>query len=308
MSSAAQPMPRPEEAIRHRIDNVPQLASLRSISNALSNLLNTEYSFTAQIAEIISRDPSLTSRLLKLVNSVFFGISHKITNIEEAVFYLGLRQIKELALATPVIEDFEQIQRSVKGIEWRKLWQHSIGSALLTREILAVADITYEDDTDYLIGLLHKVGKIVMAAAFPDEFVQIHQQTWTSPREVAEEERRLIGWDHAQMGAYYLQKNRLKAEIFEGIAHQFSPTRAGRYALTAAAIQLADQMLVQEGIFGIENIEPVEKEEEDDEPMELHEQPGWMLLFGGKRQQANLAMASLTRTLKRLPMTLEGMV
>lgn len=302
MSSAAQPVPRTEEMIRYQIDNVPRLASLRSISNALSNLLNTEYSFTAQIAEIISRDPSLTARLLKLVNSVFFGISHKITNIEEAVFYLGLRQIKELALATPVIEDFEQIQRNVKGIEWRKLWQHSIGSALLTREILAVADITYEDDTDYLIGLLHKVGKIVMAAAFPDEFFAIHQKTWPSPRDVVEEERRLIGWDHAQVGAYYLQKNKLKAEIAEGIAHQFAPTRAGRYALTAAAIQLADQMLMMEGLFGIENIDLAE-------PVpELSEQPGWMLLFGGKRQQAALAMASLTRTLKRLPLTLEGMI
>ncbi|MDP0499579.1 MAG: HDOD domain-containing protein [Verrucomicrobiota bacterium JB022] len=295
-------MPRSDEVIRHSIDNVPRLASLRSISNALSNLLNTEYSFTAQIAEIISRDPSLTARLLKLVNSVFFGISHKITNIEEAVFYLGLRQIKELALATPVIEDFEQIQRNVKGIEWRRLWQHSIGSALLTREILAVADIAYEDDTDYLIGLLHKVGKIVMAAAFPDEFVDIHQRTWANPRDVVEEEKRLIGWDHAQIASYYLQKNRMKAEIYEGIAHQFAPTRAGRYALTAAAIQLADQMLVQEGIYGIENIEPAP------EAIDLTEQPGWMLLFGGKRQQANLAMASLTRTLKRLPMTLEGMV
>lgn len=302
MNPAAQPMPRSDEVIRHSIDNVPRLASLRSISNALSNLLNTEYSFTAQIAEIISRDPSLTARLLKLVNSVFFGISHKITNIEEAVFYLGLRQIKELALATPVIEDFEQIQRNVKGIEWRRLWQHSIGSALLTREILAVADIAYEDDTDYLIGLLHKVGKIVMAAAFPDEFVDIHQRTWANPRDVVEEEKRLIGWDHAQIASYYLQKNRMKAEIYEGIAHQFAPTRAGRYALTAAAIQLADQMLVQEGIYGIENIEPAP------EAIDLTEQPGWMLLFGGKRQQANLAMASLTRTLKRLPMTLEGMV
>ena len=98
-----------DELIARKIEGAPRLASLRSIGAALSELVYAENSFTSQIAEVIRRDPSLTSRLLKLVNSVFFGLSQRVNNIEEAIFYLGLRQIRELAMATPIIEDFERL-------------------------------------------------------------------------------------------------------------------------------------------------------------------------------------------------------
>src|ERR1700750_1800756 len=85
--------------ITKRIDACPKLASLQSINRALAGLVNSEQSFNSQIAEIIRRDPSLTARLLRMVNSVYFGLTAKVNNIEEAVFYLGLRQIRELSMA-----------------------------------------------------------------------------------------------------------------------------------------------------------------------------------------------------------------
>jgi len=290
-----------EKEIRQRLDDIPRLASLRSISSALSDLLSSEYSFTAQIAEIIRRDPSLTSRLLKLVNSVFFGISQQITNIEEAVFYLGMRQIRELAIATPVIEDFEKIQADVGGIQWRNLWQHSIGCALLTREILTNANIIYEDDTDYLVGLLHKVGKIAMASAFPEEFGQIHRKKYESSWEIAQAEKKLIGWDHTEFAAFYLKKNNLSKEIIAAIRHQYNPELAGTYSRSSAAISIANFLLQKAAILSIEDIVPQEMGE-------INECKAWNVLFSGKRQNGSLAMASLNHTLKRLPMTLKGMV
>lgn len=301
MSSTAQTPLYTEDQIRQKLEDIPRLASLRSISSALSDLLGSEYSFTAQIAEIIRRDPSLTSRLLKLVNSVFFGISQKITNIEEAVFYLGMRQIRELAIATPVIEDFEKIQADVGGIQWRNLWQHSIGCALLTREILTNANILYEDDTDYLIGLLHKVGKIAMASAFPEEFSQIHSAKYESSLDLAKAEKELIGWDHTEFAAFYLKKNNLSQEIITAIRYQYEPERAERYARAAAAINIANHMLQQAAILSVEDIVPQELPD-------ISDTQAWQILFSGKRQNGSLAQASLNHTLKRLPMTLKGMV
>ena len=87
--------------IQAQLARCPSIPSLGSINKALQGLLLTEQRYTAQIAEIIRRDPSLTSRLLRLVNSVYFGLTTPVNSIEEAVFYLGVRQIRQLAMVTP---------------------------------------------------------------------------------------------------------------------------------------------------------------------------------------------------------------
>ena len=97
--------------IQLRLARCPSLPSLGSINKALQGLLLMEQRYTAQIAEIIRRDPSLTARLLKLVNSVYYGLTTPVNSIEEAVFYLGVREIRQLVVVTPVIEDFQRLDR-----------------------------------------------------------------------------------------------------------------------------------------------------------------------------------------------------
>src|SRR6185312_10215726 len=152
----------------------PSLPSLGSINKALQGLLGAEQRFSAQISEIIRRDPSLTSRLLRLVNSVYYGLTTPVNSIEEAVFYLGMRQIRQLTMVTPIIEDFQRLTRQC-NFPWREFWQHSIGTAILTREVVS-AVATATDESDYVAGLVHDVGKIVMAWTFPEHFAAIHRR------------------------------------------------------------------------------------------------------------------------------------
>src|SRR6478609_3588016 len=112
--------------IENRLKGCACLPSLGSIDNAMKELLNADQRYTSQIAEIIRRDPSLTSRLLRMVNSVYYGSSKPIKNIEEAVFYLGVRQIRQLAMVTPIIEDFQKLAGNYR-FGWRHFWQHCIG-------------------------------------------------------------------------------------------------------------------------------------------------------------------------------------
>src|ERR1700742_3683598 len=139
----------------------PSLPSLSSINKALQGLLLAEQRYSAQISEIIRRDPSLTSRLLRLVNSVYYGLNTPVNSIEEAVFYLGVRQIRQLAMVTPVIEDFQRLTQQC-NFPWREFWQHCIGTAIMTREVTTNVPGPSED-TDYVAGLVHDIGKIVMA-------------------------------------------------------------------------------------------------------------------------------------------------
>ncbi len=294
--------PYPEDEIRKRLEACPKLASLQSVNRALAGLVNSEQSYNAQIAEIIRRDPSLTTRLLRMVNSVFFGLTAKVSNIEEAVFYLGVRQIRELSMATPVLEELERISPTGVHLPWRELWKHSIGCAIMSREVLGSTALMLDDDTDYIIGLLHHIGKVGMALAFPAETAMITRGLYETPEEVVEKEQELIGWDHAQIGAAYLERHRLAPEIVAAVRWHHDPLKAGEHSAFAAAVQLADHMVRSVDIQnGFEKLAPVE-------PGSWRELPAWNILFQGETREEEMAETAINNALRRLPGMLNGLV
>lgn len=292
------------DVIRRRIDACPKLASLQSINRELSELVRSEGSLNSQIAEIIRRDPSLSARLLRMVNSVYFGLSARVNNIEEAVFFLGLRQIRELSMATPVLEELEQLQRtSQANLPWKSLWNHSIGTAILTRELVASTSLHVDDDTDYLSGLLHNVGKVVMAYAFPDQLRIIMTTAAANAHDICRIERELIGWDHAQIGAHYLERHHLPEEISLAVQYHNTPAQAPKHAFFAAAVQVAEHLVRYAGVSGgFELLPPVA-------PDSWFELDGWKILHtSDDAEETRLARASLANTVARLPTTLHDLV
>lgn len=295
--------PYPEETIRRRIDACPKLPSLQSMNQALRDLVHSEQSLNSRIADIIRRDPSLSERLLRLVNSVYFGLSARVNNIEEAVFYLGLRQIRELAMATPVLDDPAQLQPGASAaLPWRDLWTHSIGTAMLTREILSSTPLFIDDDTDYLVGLLHNIGKVIMAQAFPDELCALVKMEASSPAEFSRLERTVIGWDHAEIGAYYISRHQLSDEIVAAVRYHNDPDEAPQHGLFAAAVQVADHMARHAGISGgFEQVAPVVAGAWED-------LPGWRILQNPDLAPAGFANLSLAKSIERLPAIVEGLL
>lgn len=299
--AAAHP-PFTDEVIRRRIDACPKLGSLQSINRALSDLVHAEQSVNSQIAAIIRRDPSLAARLLRMVNSVYFGLSTQVNNIEEAVFFLGLRQIRELSVATPVLEELESLQSAQGGLPWKDLWSHSIATAIVTRDIIASTSLHIDDDTDYLVGLLHNVGKVVMANAFPEELRTLMAMPAHTPADFCKLERELIGWDHARIGAHYLSRHRISEEIISAVLYHNEPDRAPRHRLFAAAVQVADHLVRHAGITGgFEPIDPIDH----DAWLTLD---GWKILYGADGPETMLARAALANTLHRLPAMLQGLL
>jgi HD-like signal output (HDOD) protein len=286
--------------IQVHLARCPSLPSLGSINKALQELLHAEQRYSAQISEIIRRDPSLTSRLLRLVNSVYYGLAQPVNSIEEAVFYLGVRQIRQLALVTPIIEDFQRLTRQCQ-FPWREFWQHCIGVALLTREVLSTVQ-TPMDESDYVAGLVHDVGKIVMAWSFPDHFAEIHRQASAGSRDLTEIEREILGLDHAELGGLYLERQRLPDLMVRAARYHHRPQESEQHTALVASVHVADLLLRAEGIGYSGNLVPVTREQ-------CQKSIGWKLLFPSPQDSEQaIARASLERSLERLPHILEGLV
>lgn len=284
-----------ELELRQRIEACPKLASLRSIHGALADLLRNHHSQAGQFAEIIARDPSLTARLLRMVNSVYFGLGTQVGTIEDAVLYLGLRQIRSLALATPVLEDMSAMGADGPQVSWRDFWLHTLACAFATRDLLNQSDVTIDDDTDYITGLLQNVGKVVIAKVFPAEFAQLTQSVYENEAQVLAAERALLGWDHAAIGAYYLESHKIPAEIVEAVRFHHDPLQAPARKHLAAATHLADGYARLAGLSGGVEVRPAPTEDE------LIADPSAALLWGEDLAARTAQMRPLADSMRRLP-------
>ena len=285
--------------IGRRLEACPRLPSLGSISGVLRELLDADECFTSQIADVIRRDPSMTTRLLRMVNSVYYGLSTPVSSIEEAVFYLGVRQIRRLAVLTPVIEDLQKLAGKSR-FPWREFWRHCIATAIMTREILGDVQ-PGSDEADYVAGLLHDVGKIVMAAAFPEYFDQIQLRVTEAPASLLTIESDILGIDHCELGALYLETHKLSAVTIQAVRFHHSPRLAGSDGRIVAAVQVADLFVRHARIGNSGN--PAEVTAED-----WMEAEGWDLLFPADPEARILARANMEHSLERLSTILEGLV
>jgi putative nucleotidyltransferase with HDIG domain len=288
------------KTIRSQVGSCPALPSLGSISKALQDLLFAEQRFSAQISEVIRRDPSLTARLLRLVNSVYYGLSTPVNNIEEAVFYLGVRQIRQLTMVTPIIEDFQRLTHQC-AFPWREFWQHCIGTAIITREIIGSVQAPM-DESDYVAGLVHDVGKIVMAWSFPEHFSEIHRQAINGTLDLVNIETEVLGLDHGEVGALYLEHHRLPEVMIQSARFHHHPENAQQHQALVASVQIADLLLRNAKIGCSGNFVEVTQDQ-------CLAASGWHVLFPkpGEAEHA-IARASLNRSLERLPSVLEGLV
>jgi HD-like signal output (HDOD) protein len=302
-NSENHPKPLSDFLLIERINQCPKLASLKSINETLSDLLDSEDSFVSQIAEVIRLDPSLTTRVLDLVNSIFFGSKDnpRISGVEEASIFLGLNRIKELLSATPVIEEITELGKNISSFPWINFWKHSIGTAILTREVLSLAEKKYEDESDYVAGLLHNLGKLILAITFPDLFQKLCKESFRDSLHAIQIEKQIIGWDHAKIGAYYLWNHHISDEVVEAVHWHNNPGESKENNELASAIQVADLLTCQLGVTGIENCVPTKNS--------YRSTTGWKILFGGRDEvEMESILGSLENTLERVSRTLHGIL
>ena len=275
-----------------------RLPALSSTSNTLRELLDDDGTYLHQISDVIRRDPSLTSRVLRVVNSVYYGLPHHLSNIEEAVFLMGIRQVRHLAMITPIIEDFQALTARCV-FPWRLFWQHSLATALLTNELLTVAGPP-EDESGYLAGLLHDVGKIVIAAFLPAHFHAVRARVDADATGLLGTERDIIGADHAEIGALFLETQGAPHPLIAAVRWHHEPEKTD--INLAAAVEVADLLVRHARLGRSGNQEAVARED-------CLSARGWALLFkGASPEHLALAQAAGERLVRRLPVILDGLV
>jgi putative nucleotidyltransferase with HDIG domain len=215
------------------LGSLDKLPTLPVIYTKLLRLLQSPDTTIHAISNIIAEDQVIAAKVLQFVNSAFYGFPQRIGSLQRAIVILGFNAIKNLVLTTSVWDLFQKIQA---GHQFNKesFWKHSIGCAVASRVLAEAADLKNPEDV-FTGGLLHDIGKIVQAGYFPDQFNRVIDLIDQTGLPMVEAEKKVFGFDHAQIGTAIATRWRFPQETVNMIAlHHLSNGTTGLNKTIAA--------------------------------------------------------------------------
>lgn len=214
--------------------------SLPTIYVELQKALSDPDKTFQNLGDIIGFDTALSARLLKIVNSPFYGFPSKIDTISHAISIIGRDQLIDLALSTMVLYQIEGIPSSVFNMD--KFWRHSVACGVAAR---AIADYRGEKNAErfYLAGILHDIGRLALYKREPDLAREAFSQSRDRQENIYLAEQELIGFDHADVGRELLKAWKLPPRLVEAVGCHHQPQNAKEFPVDAAIIHTADYIV-----------------------------------------------------------------
>jgi HD-like signal output (HDOD) protein len=218
-----------------RVEDLPTLP--RTVLK-ITELVNDPKSSARDLARIITDDQVLAARLLRLVNSSFYGFPQRISTITGAIVLLGFDAIRNLLLTTSVFDLFPN-RKNASLFRQEQFWDHSLGCAVGAK--ILGNHLRYDKVEELFVsGLLHDIGKIVEMIFLPEAFKAIVKLVRNENILMIAAEERILGYRHPEVGKLLAEKWNLPPKLTGVILHHHQPSEAGRFALEAAIVHLAD--------------------------------------------------------------------
>lgn len=192
-----------EQILKNTLGSLP-LPSLPHLLIKLIAACDDEDAPINAIAPLVAMDASLASRVLRLVNSAYFGLNRTFSSLEQAVIYLGASTVKSLAVTASIQQVFKGLEGDSGSFEIGQFWYHSLLCATLGKRIAKAVNYTNIEEA-YLSCLLHNIGQIVLFAGFPQEYILVQAAKANGGDECSEEEQQ-IGINHCEAGFTLLKE------------------------------------------------------------------------------------------------------
>lgn len=199
--------------------DIRQLPSLPAVVSELIRTLDNEATGIDQLAEGIAKDQSLAARALRVANSSFYGIPHKVASIHDAIVILGFRAVGSLVMAASVTSYFKPPPEM--PFDPIRFWRHGIGAALCARALARETDLDAE--AAFTAGLLHDIGVLMLLTTRPRHYAEVLARRQERDCLLVEAEQELLGFDHAAAGAALASRWRFPDEVVRAVALHHTP-------------------------------------------------------------------------------------
>jgi len=228
------------------IDKISSFPTPPTMAGRLLNLLNDSNSSVTEITGLIQYDPALTANLLRAANSAYLGLSKTVDSLSEAFTRLGSNWVYQMAMSSLMKSN---LGRSVNGydLSGKDLWRHSVAVAQMSDILCRQLDIE-KSSVVFTAGLLHDIGKTIMDEYVSDSFEKIGELIREEHIPFEEAERKVVGIDHAEVGAMTAEKWNFPPAIVECIRWHHQPEKATDRSETIDLVHVADATCIMHGL------------------------------------------------------------
>jgi putative nucleotidyltransferase with HDIG domain len=213
------------------------LASLPETVTRTQTLINSSDSSATEIGDSLSHDPALTARLLRIVNSPYYGFATQIETVSRAITLIGTLELLDLVLATSVIRLFDDIPPELVTMD--KFWEHSLYTAVIARN-LAQHGRAPNTERYFIAGLIHDIGELVLFSQRPRQCAEVLRLVQEKPGDLLAAETQVFGFTHSQVGAELARAWNLPPSLVTAIRYHHAPADADSFQLETAIVHCAD--------------------------------------------------------------------
>lgn len=212
-----------EERLRRRLAGIGNLPTPPVVFTQISKVMNDPSTSVKKIAAIMSEDPAMSAKVLRLSNSAYFGVRNEITHISQAVLVLGLDAIKALVLSSAVFDMFKD--KNIDAEYQDRFWRHSLATAIAARLLSKHGKLALscESEIAFSAGLLHDIGKLIICCFMPEDHRAIRALAKEKGCSDLEAEKETIGYSHTLVGTMLAESWKLPLLIRTAIADHHSP-------------------------------------------------------------------------------------
>lgn len=227
-----------EKAVKW-INQVKGLVSPPDICITVFEMIESQSTTAKQLGDTISRDPNLTARLLKIVNSPYYNFRSRIDTVSRAITIIGIRELSSLVLAVSAVKTFTKIPNELVNID--TFWRHSIYTALIARELAKRCDVLHPERL-FVAGILHDIGSLIIYNRIPDVARALLVQAGGSESALYELEKSMIDTSHAHIGGLLLESWMLPRALRDAIAYHHEPQLCETAPIEASIVHIAETL------------------------------------------------------------------
>ena len=225
--------------VQSLVNQVESLFSLPEIALRINEVLDSSNPLNAELQELIISDPALTAKILKLVNSSYFGFPTPIDTVSRAITVIGLKELRNLVMTTAVTASFKGVPADL--IDMRVFWFHSVTSAVLAR--LLAKKLKHSDyERIFISGLLHSVGRLIYFTQCPEISREILEVKDLGEEAIIAAELEKLGFTYADLSAELLKHWQLPENIYQTIHYHLDPFKAGEFMPDACVLHVASKI------------------------------------------------------------------
>jgi putative nucleotidyltransferase with HDIG domain len=227
------------QTIRTTLETVSTIPTLSIVIDKIARLLQNPQTSAEEVGKAITTDQALAAKVLRLVNSAFYGFPGKISTITHAVVILGFSTVKNIVLTASIFDAFANKKVSVSDFNIEHFWLHSIGCGAASQAIAKHIGFKEKEEC-FIAGLIHDIGKIILCFYFPEEFEAVFRNARSKGVLFLESEREIIGITHDEIGAIIARRWNLPANLQAVVQNHHHPSHEQDFFSMTSIVHCAD--------------------------------------------------------------------